>query len=239
MSTSISSSDRSGSSARPSSSDYPVGARAGHVPLSLRLVVRWSGLVLAIGLAAAGMWVEAAVAMLVALGQVLAWRWRLPWVWEVATSVTALVAAISSYLFLYERWSWWDLPVHFVLTAVVSVLAAWMFDVGVRGRRAPRPWLIVLFGAGLAWVWEMLEWWGHHAVDPRVYIAPLDTVGDVIAGLAGATVAAWWWRREAHRAAAPPPTAVSPPSAAAPPTAASPQGARGDAQEPGSHVSVR
>lgn len=165
----------------------------------VHLAVRWSGLALAVGLAAFGMWVEAAVAMLVALGQVLAWRWRLPWGWEVATSVTALVAAISSYLFLYERWSWWDLPVHFALTAVVSVLAAWMFDVGVRGRHRPRPWLIVLSGSSLAWVWEMLEWWGHHAVDPRVYIAPLDTVGDVIAGLAGASAAAWWWRRAARR----------------------------------------
>lgn len=186
----------------------------------LHLAVRWSGLALAIGLAAAGLWVEAAVAMLVALGQVLAWRWRLPWGWEVATSVTALVAAVSSYLYLYEQWSWWDLPVHFALTAVVSVLAGWMFDVRVRGRSAPRPWLIVLAGAMLAWVWEMLEWWGHHAVDSRVYIAPLDTVGDVIAGLAGASAVARWWHRTARR------------SARALPSSAATHGT-------GSHVSVR
>lgn len=174
----------------------------------LHLAVRWSGLALAIGLAVAGLWVETAVAMLVALGQVLAWRWRLPWGWEVATSVTALVAAISSYLYLYERWTWWDLPVHFALTAVVSVLATWMFDVRVRGRDAPRPWLIILAGAMLAWVWEKLEWWGHHAVDPRVYIAPLDTVGDVITGLAGTSAAAWWWHRAARHSARPQPSSA-------------------------------
>ena len=58
----------------------------------------------------------------------------------------------------------------------------------------------------LAWVWEMLERWGHHAVDSRVYIAPLDTVGDVIAGLAGASAAAWWWHRAARRSARPQPS---------------------------------
>lgn len=160
-----------------------------------QVLIRWSGLALAAGFAVTGGWVEAAVAMLVALAQVLAWRMRLPWGWEAATSVTALVAAISSYLLLYERWTWWDLPVHFALTAVVAVLTAWMVDVRLRGRPAPRPGLILASGGGLAAVWELLEWWGHHTVDPRVHIAPWDTAGDVIAGLLGAGAAAWWWGR--------------------------------------------
>lgn len=169
------------------------------IPLPLQLAVRWSGLLMAVGLALAGLWVQAAVAMLVALGQVLAWRMRLPWPWEVAASVTALVAAISSYLLLYERWSWWDLAVHLALTAVLAVLTAWMVDVRWRRHPHPRPWLITGSGALLALVWEAMEWWGHHAVDPTVHIAPADTAGDVIAGLLGSALAAWWWQRRSVR----------------------------------------
>ncbi|MBE9403365.1 hypothetical protein M4D54_02765 [Brachybacterium sp. p3-SID1565] len=178
----------------------------------LRLAVRWSGLLMAAGLALAGLWVEAAVAMLVALGQVLAWRMRLPRAWEAAASITAMAAAVSSYLHLYERWTWWDLPVHAALTAVVSVMAAWMVDVRWRRRASPRPWLMVISGFLLALVWEVLEWWGHQVVDPRVHIAPADTAGDVIAGLLGASAAAWWWHR---RSAAGPSGPVRSPSRSA------------------------
>ena len=70
------------------------------------------------------MWVETAVAMLVALAQVVGWRSRLPLPWEVATSAGCLIAAISSYLLFYERFPWWDVPVHTALTGLLAVLVA-------------------------------------------------------------------------------------------------------------------
>src|SRR5699024_9756151 len=95
----------------------------GVLPGLARLLVRWSGLAMAASFAVAGMWVEVAVSMLVALAQVVTWRSRLPWGWESATSLACLVAAVSSFLLLYERLPGWDKPVHAVLTGLLAVLA--------------------------------------------------------------------------------------------------------------------
>ena len=154
------------------------------------LVVRWSGLAMAAGFALLGHWVEAAVAMLVALGQVVAWRSRLPLVWEVATSAACMAAAVSSYLLLFERISWWDIPVHALLNGLLAVLVA-------RVVRSPDPSVveIVVTGAILAEVWELMELAGHHWVDPSVEVAPADTALDLLAALVGSVVAARLWRR--------------------------------------------
>ena len=154
------------------------------------LVVRWSGLAMAVGFALLGHWVEAAVAMLVALGQVVAWRSRLPLVWEVATSAACMAAAVSSYLLLFERISWWDIPVHALLNGLLAVLVA-------RVVRSPDPSVveIVVTGAILAVVWELMELAGHYWVDPSVEVAPADTALDLLAALVGSVVAARLWRR--------------------------------------------
>ena len=160
------------------------------------LPVRWSGLAMALVLALLGHWVEAAVAMLVALGQVVGWRSRLPLPWEVATSAACLISAISSYLLLFERISWWDIPVHAVLNGLLAVLVA-------RVVRCPDPSAaeVIVTGAVLAVVWELMELAGHHWVDSSVYVAPADTAGDLLAAIGGSVVAALLWRGR-HR---PPP----------------------------------
>lgn len=143
------------------------------------LPVRWSGLAMAVGLASAGCGVEAAVAMLVALAQVLGWRLRLPTAWEIALSATCLVAAVSSYADLYARVPWWDLPVHAALAGQLAVLAAVATGRG-RSLRA-----VVVLGTVLALMWEGLERWGHDHVDPAIHVSAPDTALDVAAGVLG------------------------------------------------------
>lgn len=171
--------------------------RRGPVARALRaaglLPVRWSGLAMAIGFAVAGAWVQAAVAMLVALAQVLGWRLRLPLPWEVALSLTCLVAAVSSYLDLYARISWWDLPVHGALTGQLALLGL------ALARRRPRPRAVLLVGAVLAVVWEGMERWAHDTVAPTVYDPGGDTLLDVAMGLLGSAAAAWLWGRTRGR----------------------------------------
>ena len=158
------------------------------------LPVRWSGRAMALVLALLGHWVEAAVAMLVALGQVVGWRSRLPLPWEVATSAACLIAAISSYLLLFERISWWDIPVHAVLNGLLAVLVA-------RVLRSPQPSAaeVIVTGTVLAVVWELMELAGHHWVDSSVYVAPADTALDLLAAVGGSVVAALLWRRHRPR----------------------------------------
>lgn len=170
-----------------------MSGRAAGVARSLAMLpVRWSGLALAGSFALAGLWVEVAVSMLVALAQVVAWRSGLPMRWEIATSLVCLVAAISSFLLLYEKLPWWDLPVHAALTGLLAVLVA-----RVLYRARPTAAHAITTGALLAVVWELMELAGHHWVDPTVHVAPADTLTDLLAGLAGTVVAALLWRREA------------------------------------------
>lgn len=154
------------------------------------LLMRWSGLGLALGLAAFQMWVEVAVAMLVALAQVVAWRHRLPIPWEAAVSAACMIAAVSSFLLLYERFPWWDVPVHVTVTGVLAVLVA-----HVARRGAPSPRAIVVTGVVLAMLWELMELAGASWVDSSIYVAPADTALDIAAGVIGAAAAALLWHR--------------------------------------------
>lgn len=173
------------------------GIRRGAELLGL-LVMRWSGIAMAAGFALAGMWVEVAVSMLVALAQVVGWRSRLPLAWEAATSAGSLIAAISSFLLLYERIPWWDVPIHFLLTGLLAVLVS-----RVVRSRSPRAVEVVVTGVILAVVWELMELAGHHWVDPTVYVAPADTAGDIVAGLAGALIAGLLWGRRSAESRSP------------------------------------
>lgn len=168
----------------------PSAGAAGWARRAALLAVRWSGMAMALGFLAVGHWVEAAVAMLVALAQVVGWRTRLPLLWEVATSAACMLAAVSSYLLLYEQITWWDVPMHALLTGLLSVLVA-------RVVLSPDPGApaVIVTGLVLAIVWELMELAGNRWVDPSVYVAPSDTALDVAAGLAGTVIATLLWRR--------------------------------------------
>jgi len=158
------------------------------------LPVRWSGLALALGFAGLGMWVECAVSMLVALAQVVAWRSSLPLAWEISSSAVCLFAAVSSFLLLFERISWWDVPTHLAANGLVAVLIARVLSLGEPSTAA-----IVRCGVAAAVVWEGMESAASRWVDSSIYTAPADTALDIAAGVSGSVLAAFLWRRGRDR----------------------------------------
>lgn len=104
--------------------------------------------------------------------------------------MVCLIAAVSSYLALYERIPWWDLPVHLALTGLLAVLAAR----AVR-TRSPTATEIVATGAALAVVWEGMELAGSTWIDSSIHVTPRDTILDITAGLVGTAATALLWRR--------------------------------------------
>lgn len=132
---------------------------------------------------------SAAVMLLVCLGTTICWRARPNAAFEVGFNLTLLVAAWSATWRLYERWPGWDLVVHFVVIAFLAGLAAasvrrWCINV------APTPWLTLAAGTLMSLIWECLELAGHHLVDPSIDIGVADTIGDLVAGILGATLTA-------------------------------------------------
>ena len=105
-----------------------------------------------------------------------------------------LLAAWSSVLDLYERIAWWDILVHFVCTGALAMLAYAALD---RARvlhppRDARLWTVVIMavalGLALSALWEIVEWLGHTFVSEDIFVAYDDTIGDMVAGGAGAAV---------------------------------------------------
>ncbi len=107
-----------------------------------------------------------------------------------------LVAAWSAALLLYEEVWWLDIVVHFGLTGVLAAVAGVLLH---RGRMTPTgadrrgragiALTTTAVGTSLGVVWEVAEWLGYVYVDDSIYVAPGDTVGDLVAGAAGSAVA--------------------------------------------------
>lgn len=172
----------------------------------LVLAVRWAGPLSVLLAAVLFDAVGAAVMMLVCLGVTITWRARLPAVLELATDLILLLAAWSSVFLLYERLGYWDLVVHFAATAVLAELAFRALERwGRLSVPGPVTHVLVLssLGAGLALVWEYAEFVGNVAVDPRVEVGYVDTMGDLAAGSAGALVAGILGSWARHRGDAP------------------------------------
>lgn len=139
--------------------------------------------------------VSALVMLLVCLGTTIGWRVRSSPRFEIALNVVLLVAAWSSVWGLYEQWSSWDLVVHFALTAMLALLAErslshWVLRDGLG--RTPQATVTVLLGTVLSVVWEVMEHLGHAYVSTDIEVGPRDTLGDLLAGVSGAAVAALW-----------------------------------------------
>lgn len=109
------------------------------------------------------------------------------------TCVTVIVAAGSNVIDLYRAWTGWDLIVHAVCTGVLAAVALVLLDdarvIEPTGRR--RTPIVVATSAGLALsaVWEMVEWFGYRFITDAIFVTYDDTIGDMIAGGAGALVA--------------------------------------------------
>lgn len=122
--------------------------------------------------------------------------------YDLAVGVSVLVAAWSNVFGVYRAVPGWDLVVHAVAGAAVTLLAMVLLeelDVLPGPGRSPHPLLagLVLGGAlalALGSLWEMVEWFGRNVITDDIYVTYNDTIADLAAdgvgGLAaGAAVA--------------------------------------------------
>lgn len=116
---------------------------------------------------------------------------------DLGYGITVLVAAWSNVLDLYRTVEGWDLVVHFACTGVIAlvlyVLAVRLRVVGHPGggelpARIPLT-VVPVTGLAISAVWEMIEWAGYTFVSEDIFVAYVDTIGDMAAGGLGAIAA--------------------------------------------------
>ncbi|GGC82351.1 hypothetical protein GCM10011512_06360 [Tersicoccus solisilvae] len=116
---------------------------------------------------------------------------------DVAVSVSLLVAGWSNVADLYTSVDWWDVPIHLVCTGVVSALAYLLLaGLGIvaspraAGVRAIAPIVLTAaIGLAMSAVWEMVEWFGRTFITAQIYVTYDDTIGDMAVGGLGAILA--------------------------------------------------
>ncbi|MFS0732774.1 hypothetical protein ABC304_12320 [Microbacterium sp. 1P10UB] len=116
---------------------------------------------------------------------------------DIVYSVCVLIAAWSNVLDLYTSIWWWDIAVHFVATGVIAAMVFVLFGWwGVLPRstdpsRRPQSArvLVPVIGLALSAVWEMVEWAGFTWISDQIYVTYDDTIGDMVVGGLGATIA--------------------------------------------------
>ena len=112
---------------------------------------------------------------------------------DLVTCVTVFVAAGSNVLELYRAWTGWDLVVHLACTGLLAAVALVLLDdagvVAPTGRRRTPIVVATLAGLALSAVWEMIEWFGYRFITDAIFVTYDDTIGDMIAGGAGALIA--------------------------------------------------
>ena len=112
---------------------------------------------------------------------------------DLVTCVTVFVAAGSNVLELYRAWTGWDLVVHLACTGMLAAVALVLLeDAGVvapTGRRRTPIVVATIAGLALSAVWEMVEWFGYRFITDAIFVTYDDTIGDMMAGGAGALVA--------------------------------------------------
>ncbi|WP_258027518.1 hypothetical protein [Microbacterium sp. BH-3-3-3] len=112
---------------------------------------------------------------------------------DLVTCVTVFVAAGSNVLELYRAWTGWDLVVHLACTGLLAAVALVLLDdagvVAPTGRRRTPIVVATLAGLALSAGWEMIEWFGYRFITDAIFVTYDDTIGDMIAGGAGALIA--------------------------------------------------
>ncbi|WP_454778333.1 hypothetical protein [Georgenia muralis] len=120
--------------------------------------------------------------------------------WLQAVSGTVVVAAAwAALLGLYERWWWLDIAAHAAANGLLALFAFRLVVAGgllpVPGGPAPRRLragavlVTVTLGVTLGVVWELAEWFGNSFLDDGILVGYEDTLGDLVAGAAGSSVA--------------------------------------------------
>jgi len=116
---------------------------------------------------------------------------------DIIYCVSVLVASWSNVFDLYRTVPGWDLVVHFVCTGVLSLMLFVLASrIGVvpggldEGQAARVPIVIVgMTGLAISAIWEMIEWAGYTFVTEEIFVAYVDTIGDMAAGGLGALLA--------------------------------------------------
>ena len=114
-----------------------------------------------------------------------------PWAGVAFIMEPFLVDVTGNTLNLYDQIAWWDDLNHFVNWGFMS------FGIGILLRRAPGvpAWavgcMVAGFGAILAVVWEVGEWYTFIRHGTELDTAYEDTLFDEVLGTSGATVAAF------------------------------------------------
>ena len=122
---------------------------------------------------------------------------------DAAYGIGLIVAAWCGALQLYQAVWWLDVLMHLVVTGLIAAVAhllvahrtgAVVDPRDVRGPAARVGAVLVTASLGLALSvqWEVGEYLGNTYVDPAIYVGYADTIGDLVAGGLGSTVAGWW-----------------------------------------------
>ncbi|HET9461127.1 MAG TPA: hypothetical protein VFO56_04255 [Gaiellaceae bacterium] len=122
--------------------------------------------------------------------------WRLagrpppyPYALDILLVSPFLVDVVGNTLDLYDSISWWDDLNHFVNWGLLS-LAVGLLLVRLRIRRFEAFVIVVGVGAVAAILWELAEYVAFIRNSDELDTAYTDTLGDMMLGLGGATVAA-------------------------------------------------
>ncbi|MEV8240857.1 hypothetical protein AB0O90_11515 [Microbacterium testaceum] len=112
---------------------------------------------------------------------------------DLITCVTVFVAAGSNVIDLYRAWTGWDLVVHLACTGVLAAVALVLLEdarvIAPTGRRRIPIVIATITGLALSAVWEMVEWFGYRFITDAIFVTYDDTIGDMMAGGAGALAA--------------------------------------------------
>lgn len=176
-------------------------------PDALRLLLRGPGGVVrlvalasvVVALVARGP-VDAALFALVLAGLVVPLAARIGPGLDAAYGVGLLAAAWAGALGLYEAVSWLDVVMHLVVTGLIAAvahlaLARWtgaVVEPGAAAGTAGRVGVVAVttaLGLALSVYWEVGEYLGHTYADPSIHVAYRDTIGDMVMGGIGSTVA--------------------------------------------------
>ncbi|GCD21060.1 hypothetical protein ACFO3K_18130 [Cellulomonas algicola] len=122
-----------------------------------------------------------------------------PWL-DAAYGVGLLASAWAGVLGLYEAVAWLDVVMHLVVTGLVAAVAHLLLAVRTgavvdprtaraEGRGAASVLVTAALGTTLSVAWEIGEYLGHTYLDPTIYVAYGDTIGDMVMGALGSTVA--------------------------------------------------
>ena len=111
---------------------------------------------------------------------------------DITTSIVLLVAAWANALDLYVLAPAIDIPVHLLLNGLIAALAVVLFQrVDVLPELPARALVLVTVAIGFmaGVLWEVGEWAGNRFLDPTIFVAYEDTIGDLMVGGLGALIA--------------------------------------------------